>query len=163
MKTQRGSEYIDPRFLDLGTSCRCSLYNRYSDWPRTGRPRGRSSSPGKIKNFLFSTSCRSAMGSTQRVGGDLAPGIKRPEREASHTLPSRAEVKRINLYIHSPHAHRPAGRCFRFKLKFCMLSFSDSVLSTHARFLFLAVEWCSVRQRCQQCRWRCRQWQVGLR
>jgi hypothetical protein len=30
------------------------LRSRYSDWLRAGRPRGRSSSPGCSKNFLFS-------------------------------------------------------------------------------------------------------------
>jgi hypothetical protein len=37
----------------------------YSDWLRAGRLRGRSSSPGKVKNFLFSASFRPALGSTQ--------------------------------------------------------------------------------------------------
>jgi hypothetical protein len=39
--------------------------SRYSDWLRAGRPRGRSSSPGRTKNFLFSKSSRPALGSTQ--------------------------------------------------------------------------------------------------
>jgi hypothetical protein len=39
--------------------------SRYSDWLRTGRPRGRSSSPYKVENFLFSTSSRSPLGPTQ--------------------------------------------------------------------------------------------------
>jgi hypothetical protein len=30
-------------------------WSRYSDWLRAGRPRGWSSSPGRVKNFLFST------------------------------------------------------------------------------------------------------------
>jgi hypothetical protein len=30
-----------------------------------GRPRGRSSSPDRVKNFVFSTSSRPALGSTQ--------------------------------------------------------------------------------------------------
>jgi hypothetical protein len=37
----------------------------YSDWLRAGRPSGRSSSPGRVMNFLFSTSSRPALGSTQ--------------------------------------------------------------------------------------------------
>jgi hypothetical protein len=48
--------------------CRDTLVgycSRYSDWLRAGRPRGRSSSPGRVKNFLFSTSSRSAVGPTQ--------------------------------------------------------------------------------------------------
>jgi hypothetical protein len=54
-------------FIYLSFSCvpsepgwRC----RYSDWLRAGRPRGRSSSPGMVKNFHF-TSSRPALGSTQ--------------------------------------------------------------------------------------------------
>jgi hypothetical protein len=39
--------------------------SRYSDWLRAGKPMGRSSSPGRLKNFLFSTSSRPALGSTQ--------------------------------------------------------------------------------------------------
>jgi hypothetical protein len=42
----------------------------------------RSSSPGRVKNFLFSTSSRPALGSTQPpiqwVPGALFPGVKRP-------------------------------------------------------------------------------------
>jgi hypothetical protein len=39
--------------------------SRYSDWLRAGRPRGRSSSPGGVKNFLFSTSPHRFSGPTQ--------------------------------------------------------------------------------------------------
>jgi hypothetical protein len=35
------------------------------DWLRTGRLRGRGSSPGMVKNFHFSMSSRPALGSTQ--------------------------------------------------------------------------------------------------
>jgi hypothetical protein len=49
---------------------------------------GRSSSPGKVKNFLFSKSSRSALGSTQPpiqwVPGVLSLGLKRQAREADH-------------------------------------------------------------------------------
>jgi hypothetical protein len=34
----------------------------YSDWLRAGRPRDRSSSPGRVKNVFFSTSPRPALG-----------------------------------------------------------------------------------------------------
>jgi hypothetical protein len=51
---------------------------------RAGRPRGRSSSPGRVKNFLFSKSSRPNLGSTQPpiqwVPGALSPGVKRPGR-----------------------------------------------------------------------------------
>jgi hypothetical protein len=39
--------------------------SRYSDLLRAGGARGRTSSPGKVKNFLFFLSSRSALGSTQ--------------------------------------------------------------------------------------------------
>jgi hypothetical protein len=67
-----------------------------SDWLRAGRPRGRSSIPGKVKKFLFSTSSISALGSTQPpiewVPGGSFPGVKRPGREADHSPPSSAEI-----------------------------------------------------------------------
>jgi hypothetical protein len=55
-----------------------------------------SSSPGRGKNFLFSTSSRPALGLTQppiqRVLGDLSPRVKRLGREADHSPPASAEV-----------------------------------------------------------------------
>jgi hypothetical protein len=39
--------------------------SQYSDWLRAGRPSDRSSSPGRVKNFLFPTLSRPALGSTQ--------------------------------------------------------------------------------------------------
>jgi hypothetical protein len=75
--------------------------NRYSDWLRAGRPRGRSSSPKGGKNFRFSTSSRLVLGSTQppiqRVPGALSPGVERPGRE-DHSPPSTAEIEQIWLY-----------------------------------------------------------------
>jgi hypothetical protein len=67
----------------------------------------RSSSPGREKNFLFSTSSRPALGSTQPpvqwVPGALSPEVKRPGREADHSPRTSAEVKKnVDLYIHSP-------------------------------------------------------------
>jgi hypothetical protein len=40
-------------------------FGRYWDWLRGPRPRGWSSSPGRIKNVRFSMSFRTAIGSTQ--------------------------------------------------------------------------------------------------
>jgi hypothetical protein len=64
-----------------------------------GRPRGRSSSPCWVKNFLFSTSSRPALGPTQPsiqwVPGDVFPGVKRQGRETDHSPPASAEVKKI--------------------------------------------------------------------
>jgi hypothetical protein len=39
--------------------------SRYSDWLRARRPRSRSSSPGRVKDFLFFRSSRLALGLTQ--------------------------------------------------------------------------------------------------
>jgi hypothetical protein len=69
----------------------------YSDWLRAGQQRGRSSSPGSSKNFS-STSSRQALGPTQPpiqwAQGALSTGIKRPGREADHSPPTSAEVKK---------------------------------------------------------------------
>jgi hypothetical protein len=73
--------------------------SRYSDSLRAGRPRGRSSRPGRVKNFLFFTSSRPALGSFQpipRVPGALSRRVKRPGREADHSPPASAEVRWTN-------------------------------------------------------------------
>jgi hypothetical protein len=52
--------------------------------------------------FLFSTSSRSDLGSTQPpiqwLTGALPPGVKRPGREADHSPPASAEVKKMWIY-----------------------------------------------------------------
>jgi hypothetical protein len=69
-------------------------------------PGGWSSSPGRVMNFLFSTSCRLALGTTQSpiqwVPGDLSPGVKRPGREADHSPPIIAKVKKMWIYTSTP-------------------------------------------------------------
>jgi hypothetical protein len=76
---------------------------RYSDWLRAGRPRVWSSSPGRVKNFLFSKSSRPALGFTQPliqwVPGAPFPEVKRPGREADHSPPTSAEVQKMWIYI----------------------------------------------------------------
>jgi hypothetical protein len=69
--------------------------------------RGRSSSLGRVTNFLFSTLFRSTLGPThppiQWVPGALLPRVKRLGHEADHSPPSSAEVKQnVDLYIHCP-------------------------------------------------------------
>jgi hypothetical protein len=80
--------------------------SRYIDYRRTGRPRGRGSSPGRVKNFLFSKSSRLALRSTQPhiqwVPGALSPGVKRPGREVDHS-PTSAEVMKMWIYTSTPH------------------------------------------------------------
>jgi hypothetical protein len=52
-----------------------------------------------FKNFIFSTSSRPALGPTQPlilwVPVALTPGVKQPGREAGHSPPTSAEVKKM--------------------------------------------------------------------
>jgi hypothetical protein len=63
-------------------------------------------SPGRVKTFLFSTLSRPALGSTQPpiqwVPGAPSPGVKRPKREAGHSSPTSAEVKKMWIYTSTP-------------------------------------------------------------
>jgi hypothetical protein len=57
--------------------------------------------------ILFTTMSRMALGPTQPpiqwVSGAFSLGAKRPEREADHSHPSSAEVKKcVELYLRSP-------------------------------------------------------------
>jgi hypothetical protein len=65
------------------------------------------SSPGEGKNFHFSTSSRPALGSTQLpiqwVPEDLSPGRKLSGREADNSPLASAEVKKMWIYISTPH------------------------------------------------------------
>jgi hypothetical protein len=74
----------------------------YSDWLRSGRPRGRSSRPGNGKIFLLYTSSRPLLGPTQPpiqwVIGALFSEVKRPRREAGHPPPTSGEVKNTWIY-----------------------------------------------------------------
>jgi hypothetical protein len=62
----------------------------------------RSSSPGRVKNFPFSTSCRPALGRTQPpiqwVPRAISPEVKRRGREADHSPPTSSEVKKTWIY-----------------------------------------------------------------
>jgi hypothetical protein len=53
------------------------------------------------KNFLFSNSSIPALGSiqppTKLETGVLSPGLKRSEREADHSTPTSAKVKKIRI------------------------------------------------------------------
>jgi hypothetical protein len=75
-------------------------FSRY--WLWDGRLRGRSSSSGDCKNFLFCKSLRLALGSTQPpiqwVPGALSSGVKRPGREAEHSPATSVEVKKMWIY-----------------------------------------------------------------
>jgi hypothetical protein len=82
--------------------------SRYCDWLRVGRPNCRSLSPGRGKfsplhvvKFDYG-----ALGPTQSplqwVLGALSPGVKRPRREADHSLPTSAEVKNTRMCTSTP-------------------------------------------------------------
>jgi hypothetical protein len=60
--------------------------------------RDRSSSRGKVKNFLFSTPSRPV----NDTGGSFPPGVKQPGSEVDHSPPSSAEVKKMWIYTTSP-------------------------------------------------------------
>jgi hypothetical protein len=68
--------------------------------------KGRNSSPSRVKNFLFSTSSRPDLAfiqlPSQWVSGALSPAVKRPGREADHSPPSTAEVKKTRIYASTP-------------------------------------------------------------
>jgi hypothetical protein len=61
---------------------------------------------GRVKNFLSSKSSRSALRSTQPpiqwVPGDLSSGVERQGREADHSPPTSAEVKKMSIYTSTP-------------------------------------------------------------
>jgi hypothetical protein len=69
---------------------------------------GRSSSPGRTRIFLLSTSSRPLLEPTQLLFNGylwaLSPGLKQPGREADYTPPTSAEVKKRGP-IHPPPIH----------------------------------------------------------
>jgi hypothetical protein len=72
--------------------------SRYSDWLRAGRRRGRNSSPGRVKNFLFPTASRAALGPTQPP----IQWVKRSGLKADHSPPAGADVKKMWIYTSTP-------------------------------------------------------------
>jgi hypothetical protein len=65
---------------------------------------GGSSSPGRVKNFHFSILSRSALGSpSYKMGTEGSfPGVKRQGREADHSPPTSAEMKKMWIYTSTP-------------------------------------------------------------
>jgi hypothetical protein len=78
--------------------------SQYSDGLQAGLP-GFDSQQCKI--FLFSTASRPTLGPTQPsiplVPRALSPGVKQQEREADHSPPSSAEVKKGGAIPVFPH------------------------------------------------------------
>jgi hypothetical protein len=62
--------------------------------------------PVRVKNVLFSSSFRPALGpsqpSKQWVPGTLSPGVKWQGREADHSPPTSAKVKKTWIYTSAP-------------------------------------------------------------
>jgi hypothetical protein len=88
---------------------------------------------------LFTTASRTALGPTQPpiqwVPGALSLGVKRPGREADHSLPSSAEIKEwVELYLHSPNT--PPWRGAQLKST-----------GTTLPFTFTFTYWCIVQTR----------------
>jgi hypothetical protein len=79
---------------------------RYSGWLRAGWPRGTSSRSDRVKNVLFFTSSRPALGPTPAsypMGtGGFSRRVKWPGREADHSHPTSEEVKKMWNYTSTP-------------------------------------------------------------
>jgi hypothetical protein len=79
---------------------------RYSDRIRVVRSRGRSSSPGRVKNFLFYKPSIPNLGPTQTliqwVSSSLSPGLKRARSEFNHSPPTSSEVKKSWICTSTP-------------------------------------------------------------
>jgi hypothetical protein len=62
--------------------------------------------PSGVKNFLFSTLFRRALGPTQSpiqwVPAAISPGVKRPGREVDHLPSTSAEVRNMWAYTSTP-------------------------------------------------------------
>jgi hypothetical protein len=90
-----GQKYFSSCFIKYS---RYRSRNQCSDLLRAGRQRDRSLNPCRVKNFLFSTYPRPALRPTQppiqRVSGALSPRVNRPGREADHSPPTSAKVKK---------------------------------------------------------------------
>jgi hypothetical protein len=59
-------------------------------------------SPGRVKNFLFSTSLGPIEPPIHWVPGTVSPQVKRPRRKADHSPPTSAEVKKTWVCTSTP-------------------------------------------------------------
>jgi hypothetical protein len=103
------SVYVLPLMLEAKFYTKRILSNimisRYCDCLRERRS-GRSSSPGRVNNFNFSTSSRPALWSIQPpiywVPGALSPWVKRQGREVDKSPTISSEVKKPWTYTSAP-------------------------------------------------------------
>jgi hypothetical protein len=79
---------------------RITLYLKEGAGIATGRPRGRSSSPGRLKSFPHVV--QTGSGVHQWVPGALSPGVKRPGLEADHSSSASAEVQKMWICTSTP-------------------------------------------------------------
>jgi hypothetical protein len=87
--------------------------------------------PGRGRDFfLFVTASRSALGPTQPpiqwVPVTLSPAVKRPGREAHHSCPSTAEVKKAWSYTFTP---------LCVLMAWCLVKHSDDFIVVIRRFI----------------------------
>jgi hypothetical protein len=98
---------------ELGYACKANPTVLAMAWMISGNPQsavGMATGYGLhdrgVKNFLFSTSSRPAPGPIQPpvqwVPEALFPGVKRQGREAEHSSPTSAEVKKMWIYTSTP-------------------------------------------------------------
>lgn len=70
--------------------------------PRAGRRGDRSSGPGGVKNVIFSTSSRSALGPIHPlidwIPEAFSTAVKRPESEDDHSPQTSTEFKNTRIY-----------------------------------------------------------------
>jgi hypothetical protein len=86
-------------------SKRIKVRSRYSDWLRTGRPRGREFESRYGQEF-FPRRPNRLWGPPSLLSdglrGALSPWVKRPEHEADHSPPASAEVKKTSICSSTP-------------------------------------------------------------
>jgi hypothetical protein len=75
-------------------------YLWYSDWLRAGRPKGSEFESRYGQEFSLLHVVQT--GSGVHPNSCLSPGVKRPKREADHSPPASAYIKKIWIYTSTP-------------------------------------------------------------
>jgi hypothetical protein len=107
-------------------------------------------SPGRIKNFHFSISSRPALGPTQSpiqwVVGAVSPGVKWQGREADHSPPTSAKVKKTTCYysLQITITHRLASRATFFTALLGNIFQQWMFFYSHARINSVLTAGCSL-------------------